>query len=311
VGLELPQNEYRPAPETIKGRRTIIMVSEQLEQELKAPNVFYKPSLELNNFKRSAFDFGLEPSCPEFNSPAQWFSYKYQEATKQHGCPFLEHRIRLVDGYDSLSALDVNLDFFASILKGNSRLGHSVIYYEPELQWYFKDSDQIYKTTSPEKLQNWVRAMFLKCAEVMPRTVDPFNLYTKFRSDQVVKAIVNRAKSILAANESFFSASSPHKREQGPELPERLARVFIESMLEKREGTILTVTQAYALFSGLSLQNNLQPIKRATFKQMMTEKMKETFGMSIRRDLVDEHGKQQEGWKNVGPNVRAGEVKAA
>lgn len=287
------------------------MVLPELEESLKAPNPFYKPSLELNNHRRSPFDFGLEQGVPDLNTPAQWFSYKYPEQTKQYGCPFLEFRMRMVDGDESLSPIDINLDFFAALLKGDPKLGHSVIYYEPELQFYFVDPvDQLYKVTSQEKLQNWIRALLLKCAQEMSRLVEPLNLYSKFRSDKVTKAIVQRAKSILAADESFFSADSPHERQVGPELPERLARTFIESMLEKREGTILTVTQAYALFSSLSVQNNLNPVKRATFKQMMIEKMKDTFGLSLRRDLVDEHGKQQEGWKNVGANVKNEEVQA-
>jgi hypothetical protein len=171
------------------------------------------------------------------------------------------------------------------------------------MQFYYHDpTDQLYKVTTAEKLQNYLRALILKCAEEMPKDVNVVSLFSTFRSDKVQKQIIQRAESILAADESFFCATSPHKRKQGPELPERLARVFIESMLEKREGSILTVTQAYALFSNLSSQNQLQPIKRTTFRQLMVDLMKDSFGICLRRDIKDEQGKAQEGWKGVGKN---------
>lgn len=82
-------------------------------------------------------------------------------------------------------------------------------------------------------------------------------------------------------------------------------------MLERKEGSILTVTQAYTLFSQLSMQNELQPIKRATFKQMMVDLMKNTFGINfLRRDVRDHDGKQQEGWKGIGTSVSEVPVQA-
>jgi len=62
----------------------------------------------------------------------------------------------------------------------------------------------------------------LKCAQEMPQNVTLLNWFSKFRSDATTKQIILRAKSILAADESFFSATSPNQRKEGPELPERL-----------------------------------------------------------------------------------------
>jgi hypothetical protein len=206
-----------------------------------------------------------------------------------------------LSGFDSVTPVDLNLDFFAGILSGEKKLGHCVVYYETEMQFYFLDPvDQLYKITSPEKLQHLIRALLMKCAQEMPREIQLLNLFHEFRSEKFTRQILQRAKSILAADESFFSPESKNQRKAGPEIPERLARVFVESMLEKREGSILTVTQAYALFSHLSLENHLNPIKRATFRQMMSELMKGTFGLSLRRDVKDERGKNQEGWKGIG-----------
>jgi hypothetical protein len=82
-------------------------------------------------------------------------------------------------------------------------------------------------------------------------------------------------------------------------LHERLARVFVESMLEKRDGANLTVTQAYNLFLKLAQQRSLGPIPRIMFKEMMRDLINEKYGVCVRRDILNENLKQQEGWKGV------------
>ena len=88
----------------------------------------------------------------------------------------------------------------AGMLGGDSGLNHSVVYYETEMQWYFRDFDGIFKPTSPEKLQNYYRAMVLRCAQELNGETDKLNLFQEFRSDRISKAVVNRAKSVLAAS---------------------------------------------------------------------------------------------------------------
>jgi hypothetical protein len=98
------------------------------------------------------------------------------------------------------------------------------------MQWYFRDSDNIFKPTTSEKLQNYYRAMVLRCAQELNGETDKLNLFQEFRSDKISKAVVQRAKSVLAAYPNFFSATSPHTRIKGIELHERLARRFVEEL---------------------------------------------------------------------------------
>src|ERR1017187_9842240 len=161
----------------------------------------------------------------------------------------------------------LNLDFFASVLGGRRDLGHHVIYFEPEMQWYFKDSDHIFKPTSPEKLQNQYRALMMKCAEAMPGQVHKLNLVHEFRNDKTAKAVVQRAKSILAADQSYFSATSPHSRVRGIELFERVARRFVDEMLCCEPGQILKLADAYTVFRGLLKERELPDIKRRINKR--------------------------------------------
>ena len=243
-------------------------------------------------------------------TPNEWFSYRYPEEAKTYGSPFLELVTTDVYQFSNTSPISLNHDFFAAILGGDRKFGHHVVYYLPELQFYYFDPlEQAFKVTTPEKLQSLLRSWLIRCAEGLPKDVHILNLFQEFRSDSTMKVIVQRAKSILAADESFFSPESKHVRKEGPELPERLARVMVESMLERKEGAILTVTNAYNLFCRLSEQRNLNPIARTPFKELMVDLMKDMFGVGIRRDLPNDQNKQQEGWKGVGTAV--GEALAA
>lgn len=233
-------------------------------------------------------------------TPSIWFAQKFPEAAQRFGCPILEVRQSSCDGFSRVTPLSINTDFFAASLGGDSGLGHSVIYYEAEMQFYYYEPiPKLYKPTTSEKLQNYYRAMMLRCAEEMGGEVDKLNLFGEFRSDKTAKAVVNRAKSVLAASPDFFSATSPHQRVRGPELHERLMRVLCETMLERREGACLTVTQAYRFFCSLAQQRQIGTIKRSMFKATMQDLMREQFGVALRRDIPDEHGKQQEAWRGI------------
>ena len=108
-----------------------------------------------------------------------------------------------------------------------------------------------------------------------------------------------RAKSVIAADQTFFAAESPNQRIRGPELPERLMRVLCETMLEPQEGACLTVTQAYQVFCRLSQQHHLGQLKRSMFKATMQDLVRDVHGVALRRDVPDALGKQQEAWRGV------------
>lgn len=85
------------------------------------------------------------------------------------------------------------------------------------MQWYYRDSDGVYKTTTADKLMNLYRALMMKCAQELPGNVHKLNLFHEFRCHKSSRAVIQRAKSILAADYSFFSATSPHARIKGIE----------------------------------------------------------------------------------------------
>ena len=141
--------------------------------------------------------------------------------------------------------------------------------------------------------------MVLRCAQELNQDICKLKLFADFRRDEVAKRVTKRAQSILAADSGFFSATSPHQRVSGSELHERVARVLVEDMLERREGAILTMTQAYNLFCRLTQQRSLNPIKRSTFRALMKDLVKDAYGMSLRNDVPDSENRHQQAWKGL------------
>lgn len=252
-------------------------------------------TLELNLPKKRMW--AEEQIVVKPRTPSEWFAERFPEQIKQYGCPFLELRESTCDGFTRVMPISINVDFFAAMLGGDLRLGHSVVYFEPEMQFYYLEPVlQLYKPTSAEKLQNLYRAMLIRCAQELNNETHKLNLFHEFRSDKTAKAIVNRAKSILAADHTFFSATSPHQRIRGIELYERVARRFVDELLTHEPGQILRLADAYAVFRGLLKQRELPDIKRSDFKAVVGPLITSNFNVALRNDL---NGAGVRGWKNV------------
>jgi hypothetical protein len=232
-------------------------------------------------------------------TPNLYFQQLFPSHTAQYGPAFLELYETFCDGFTRVTPISINVDFFASIFSDPS-LNMSVVYFEPEMQFYYYEPFQnIYKPVSAEKLQNLYRGFLLRAAQSLNNDVNKLNLFVEFRSDKVAKQVTNRAKSVLAADSSFFSASSPHQRIRGIELHERLILKLVETMLEPREGSILTVTQAYQIFCQMSKQRSLDTIKRSVFRELMRDYIRGRFNLALRHDVPDSENKHQQAWKGL------------
>jgi len=246
--------------------------------------------LELTNKDRPGFD-----SRNGTTTPNHYFQAKFPLQTEQFGPAFLEMKEAGL-GLTKITPVSINQDFFASILS-DPLIGLSVVYYEPEMQFYFKSPFQtVYKPVTPEKLQNLSRGLLIKCAEECEGDVNLLNLFHEFRSDKIARAVVNRAKSILAADPSYFSPTSPHSRERGIEVMERVARKFVEEWLSSEPGQILKINDAFAVFRGLLRQKELPDIKRSDFKAVVVPLVRDQFNVALRNDLGGGGGR---GWKGV------------
>jgi hypothetical protein len=70
-------------------------------------------------------------------------------------------------------------------------------------------------------------------------------------------------------------------------------------MLEPKEGSILTITQAYQIFCQMSQQRNLNTLKRSIFRELMRDLIRDRYGMALRNDVPDELNKHQQAWKGL------------
>jgi hypothetical protein len=231
----------------------------------------------------------------EPTTPNQYFQSLFPSHTAQFGSAFLQLR-ETEAGKTRVNPISINLDFFASILS-DSRIGLSVVYFEPEMQFYYNSAFQpVFKPTSSEKLQSLYRGLLMKAAQSFTKDVNILNLFVEFRSDKIAKAVVQRAKSILAADSSFFSPTSPNQRIRGVEMVERVARRFVDEVLSAEPGQILKLGDAYAVFRGLLKERDLPDIKRSDFKAVVVPLIKDQFNVCLRNDLA---GAGVRGWKGV------------
>ena len=257
--------------------------------------------LQLKKWEPDPWMFGDRAIDRKPTTPSEWFSKHFPAHAKVWGCPFLELADDMGDGFKKINPLAPNLDFLAAILGGDERMGHKVIYLEGEMQWYYLDQpSNIFKPTSDEKLANLLRALLIRCAEQLPENVHKLNLFLEFRSDKTIRAVVHRAKSILAADHTFFSPESKHARLKGVEVHERVARVFVEQVLERQPGEVLTLTNAYLVFTEFLRQKSMVPVKRSIFKGMFAPLIRDAFNLGLRNDVIDQATNHQTaGWKGL------------
>ena len=257
--------------------------------------------LQLKKWEPDLWMFGDHAIDRKPTTPSEWFSKMFPQQARIWGCPFIELAEDRSDGLKKINPLSANLDFLAAILGGDEKMGHKVIYLEGEMQWYYRDQpSNIFKPTSDEKLANLLRALLIRCAEELPDSVHKLNLFLEFRSDRIIRAVIHRAKSILAADHTFFGVESKHERQKGVEVHERVARIFVEQILERQPGEVLTLTNAYLVFIEFLKQKSMVPVKRSIFKGMFTPLIRDAFNLGLRNDVIDQATNHQTaGWKGL------------
>ena len=254
--------------------------------------------LELTNQDTDRFG---EP-LTSITTASQWFCVHFPAQAKIWGAPFLENKTSTIDGFSISSPIAPNLSFMASILGYDDVLPNSVIYYGPECQFYYFESiDHKYHSVPDSKLGDLMRGYFQRCALEVQKDVNVYHLFTTFCQDQIIKTIVELAKSILRCSDDYFSATSPCSRVNGIEQHERLARTFCERALVSKPNEVMLIGLAYERFSEIVRQKDMSPIKRSEFKEMMKPLIRDRFNISLRNDLVVE-GRYQQGWKDLAIN---------
>jgi hypothetical protein len=235
----------------------------------------------------------------EISTASQWFIAKFPGLAKIWGAPFIENRVMTVDGFSSSTPIAPNPSFMAAVLGHDDAFPNSVVYLASECQFYYYEPlDRKYHAVPDQKLGELMRGYFQRCAMEMQKEANVYHLFTTFCHDQVIKTIVERAKTILRCSDDYFSATSICSRVNGVELHERLARSFCEGLVSS-PGNVLLAGVAYEKFIELVKEKDLPPIKRSAFKEMLKPLVREKFNICLRNDLVV-GDRYQQGWKDVG-----------
>lgn len=249
-----------------------------------------------------AWVYGEAASSSKPLTPSHWFGHHFPDAARQHGSPFLETTETDGNGLKLTRVVAINVEFFAALLGGDSRLGHRVIYYPPEGRFYYKDVDGIFHITTEGRLASLLAALLLRCAGEMPLTVDRRQLFVEFRDEQRLIEVVRKAHSTLSVAESFFGVDSVNSRVAGPESIDQTARSFVGSSVEVAEGAVrLTVGELFAAFLEYCRLNGVQIKQQGDrkLKRIVVETVNQHHGVRLRHDLMDDRGRCAKGWSGL------------
>lgn len=246
---------------------------------------------------------GIKEPTPQ--TPGEYFSRKFPSLADTYGPPVLEHVQITAELRSYTVAYALNEDFFAGVVAGDPALGHHVVFYVPEQQWYFFDCRfGYYVPTTEEKLLTVLSQHLIRCAEAMPvLDVDVGMIFLPLRAEQNLKEIIRRARSINAADRTFFEASNGHKRRCGERIldpaTEPSHKLFIREAIIPEPERILTTNDCFDSYTAYCEIQKLEPAGRKPFTGLMTEGIHEQFGLGFRKDLVGADGKCHRGWKGL------------
>jgi hypothetical protein len=259
-------------------------------------------TVQLLKYKPVPWLFRDQMPEPPVTTPSEWFSKRWHQQAETFGTPFLE--AKFLDGNleKHVNPIALNDIFFASILAGNQELGHKIVYYTPDEAFYFKDPREagIFKPTTEDKLKTLLSLYILECAEQLTDATPKLNLFVRFRKDEELQNIINKARSLLAVDKSFFGADSPNIRTGGAEEKERVAKTFINLVIELNPQQTITLADAYTVFREFSGKQGVKLVERRHFEDLAGDIIKEQYGLALRNDILNDSGRHQRGWRGLG-----------
>jgi hypothetical protein len=238
------------------------------------------------------------------NDPNAWFADLFPDAAKKYGPAFLEDRTIDKESFMHITPTHLNDDFFAGLITGDKRLGHSVVWYQPEDLFYFYDVVvDAYCPTTEAKLQLLLSNYLIKCSQSCGKLIDIKNLVTSFREPSSLKKIVKKAKAMLETDSLFFKGPNGRRRwidgkyiEPTAESPHLL---FAKAAVRALPGARMTLAGAYHEYYQFCKSHNYQPVNRTELKTGLCEYIRGEFNISLRHDILDDQGKYQHGWKGL------------
>ena len=262
------------------------------------------PRFQLKQFEPShplLADYGPNP----INTPSEWFSARFPKQSGQFGTPFLECKYAALGHADRVRALSINIDFFASILGGERRFGHDLVFYPPEETFYFLEPIAgYYVATTPEKLETLISQYFILCCQdLQEKPVDFEHIFTAHRKPEQLQAIVHKSKSLFACDDTFFFGSNANPRMVDGKLQDPNAEPphirFVHEKISFQKGATLLLKDLIRCFELYCLEKGVPLAQHRKLRADAYDLIYERFGLRLRKDLKDQEGKWSNGWRNL------------
>lgn len=259
-------------------------------------------TVQLLKYKLVPWLFRNDLPEPPVRTPSEWFSKRWHREAETFGTPFLEATYLDSDLEKHVNPISLNEIFFAGILAGDASFDHKLVYYTTDEEFYFKDPREggIFKPTTEDKLKTLLSLYILVCAEQLTDTTPKLNLFVRFRKDEELQKIVNKARSLLAVDKSFFGADSLNIRTGGAEERERVTKMFIKLIIELNPEKNMTLADAYTVFREFSGKKGVKLVDRRHFEDLAGDIIKEQYGLALRNDILNGSGRHQRGWRGLG-----------
>ena len=235
------------------------------------------------------------------NDPNRWFAEMFPEQAQQYGAAFIEGTWVDADGLKRFIPVSLNEDFFAAALGGDKSIGHQVIWFPPENTWYFFDYRvEAFCPTTEEKLKLLLSNYLIRCSQECGSLVDITNLVVKFRQDELLRRIVDKAKAVLEADRLFFRGKDGQRRFiDGKYIEpneEPSYRVFVKKAIVREPKATVSLQEAFHRYYEFCRDQQVQPLTRQEFKGLVAEVIREEFNLGLRHDVPGENGKHRHGW---------------
>ena len=136
-------------------------------------------------------------------------------------------------------------------------------------------------------------------------TVDIGRIFTKFRSEDTLDSILDRAKAMLGVDQTFFAETTGNRKDPLLLTGDQTAKIFAIEALEAKAGVLLTIADAYERYVRFC-QSKKMPVvlHRNEFRSPTVVAVRSTYGMGLSKDLKIE-GKWTSGWRNLDAKVLA------
>ena len=263
--------------------------------------------------QKPALSFSMPGAGDRTNDPNGWFAERFPDAVDKFGPAFLE--AFWIDAHLQKNVIPahLNIDFFASVLGGDPRLGHQVVFHSQETRWYYFDPMvDAYVPTTEEKLQLLLSNILVKCSTACGRLVDIRPLVETFRKPAILNSVIQRAKAMLQADSSFFMGKDGHRRfvdgrfiEATDELSYRL---FVKETITPDPCASVTVPEAFNRYMVFCARNHLSALQRTEFRALVADVIREQYHLGIRHDIDNGRGQTTHGWRGLSLVTPLGDV---